>query len=319
MNTRSKTRINIDDLHRYAKPLFYAGLRVYTSSKPAWILTISDLYVQNVYTKKPENMTPLTLIEIIDACHLTKYLLNSPYPQRGGLMLVAPPAALKSTMIEMALSEYGNALSLTDLNVNTLVKLRDDLISNRYATIGFGEFEKLYQRHQTTASNIEGSLKALVEEGFMRASFEDVRMGGLRARVLIVGGMTPQFYSNHYDSWSKSGFARRFLWSLYAVDNPEMITEAIHIWKLLRIAKGFTRRYPGLEGIPFKIEPMESRYLGGLVKEQAGQSTPYVLLKKILSVLKWKYDKTKAIQIIKDFAPSLSKNGARLILPRETQ
>jgi hypothetical protein len=266
-------------------------------------------------------MTPLTLIEIIDACHLTKHLVNSPFPQRGGLMLVAPPAALKSTLIEETLSQYPNALTVTDLNINTLVKLRDDLISNRYATIAFEEFEKLYQRHSSTASNMEGSIKAMVEQGFNRASFEDVRMGGIKAQVLIIGGMTPQFHSAKYDTWAKNGFARRFLWSIFTVDNPEVIMEAIHEWKRLNLWEGFSRRFPGLAGIPWKIEDSESRYLMSLTKDQPGQSTPYVLLKKVFCVLRWKYDRTdpkRAMRIMKDFAPSLTKNGARLILPRET-
>jgi hypothetical protein len=262
-------------------------------------------------------MKPITVIEVIDACHLTKHI-ESPFPQRGGLMLVAPPGALKSTMIECALQEYPNALPAADINVNTFMKLRDDLQSNKYATIAFGEFEKLYQRNANTAANIEGVIKACVEEGFVRGPFEDVRMGGCKARVLIVGGMTPGFFASKYDSWQKSGFARRFLWCMFSVQNPELILEAIHEWRRIEM-NGIPRRYPGMKGIPFDVTDAESRYLMKLVRDQPGDASPYVLLKKIFSVLKWKYPKDPKVpkQIIEDFADSLKRNGTELVIPRE--
>lgn len=262
-------------------------------------------------------MKPVTVIEILEAAHLSKYV-ESPFPQRGGLFLVASPGALKSTMIEAALSEYPNSLPAADINVNTFMKLRDDLQSNKYATIAFGEFEKLYQRNANTAANIEGVIKACVEEGFVRGPFEDVRMGGVKARVLIIGGMTPTFYSSKYDSWIKSGFARRFLWSMFTVSNPEMILEAIHEWRRIEM-DGIPRRFPGMKGIPFNVSDNESRYLMKLVREQPGDATPYVLLKKIFSVLRWKYPKelSRPMEIIKDFAESLSRNGSELTLPNE--
>ncbi len=233
-------------------------------------------------------------------------------------MLVAPPGALKSTMIECALSEYPNALCLADLNINTLMKMRDDLTSNRFATIGFGEFEKLYQRAQVTSSNIEGTIKMLTEEGFIRASFEDVRISGIKARCFIVGGMTPSFYSQKYDGWIKSGFARRFLWSIFNVSNPEMILEAIHQNQKLEM-NGIPRRYPGMKAIPLNVTVSESRYLMKLVKEQPGEATPYATLKKIFAALRWKYQKKKSrpMEIMEDFAPSLTRGGAELILPRK--
>lgn len=265
-------------------------------------------------------METLTMFEILDAFHLTKNLVNSPFPQRGGMMLVAPPSALKSTMISKTLEDYPNALVLTDLNINTLVKLKGDLTSNRYSTLAFGEFEKLYQRHTSTSSNIEGSIKALVEEGFSRASFEDVRMGGLVARTCVIGGLTPDFHDKMYNGWLTSGFSRRFLWVLYGVSNPENLDESIHEWKLLDLADGFERKYPGLKGIPFNITDTESRYLRTIINDQPGRTTPYVILKKLMSVLKWKHPKNngRAMEIMRDFAPSLSKNGGMLNLPCRT-
>ena len=264
-------------------------------------------------------MKPYTVIEIIDAVHLTKYI-ESPFPQRSGLMLVAPPGGLKSTMIETGLDVYPNALSVADINVNTFIKLRDDLQSNKYATIALGEFEKLYQRNASTAANIEGVIKACVEEGFVNGPFEDVRMGGIKARVLIIGGMTPTFYASKYDHWQKSGFARRFLWSKFSISNPELILEAIHEWRRIEM-DAIPRRYPGMQGIPFNVSPVESRYLMKLIRDQPGDASPYVLLKKIFCVLKWKYpkDEKKPMETMKDFAESLKRDGTELTIQRESK
>lgn len=221
-------------------------------------------------------------------------------------------------MIEAALEEYPNSLPAADINVNTFLKLRDDLQSNKYATIAFGEFEKLYQRNQNTAANIEGVIKACVEEGFVNGPFEDVRMGGVKARVLIVGGMTPTFYAQKYDAWQKSGFARRFLWCKFSVKNPEMILEAIHEWKRIEM-DGIPRRHPGRSGIPFDVSEKESRWLMKFVREQPGDATPYVLLKKIYSVLKWKYkaNPRRVREIFEDFSGSLFRDGTELTIPTE--
>jgi hypothetical protein len=257
------------------------------------------------------------MIEIIDCCHLTKHI-ESPFPQRGGLMLVAPPGALKNTMIECGLSEYPNALPCGDINVNTFIKLRDDLASGRYATMAFPEYEKLYQRNAATAQNIEGVIKQCVEEGFVRGPFEDVRMGGVRARVLVIGGMTPSFYHSKYDGWQKSGFARRFLWSQFAITNPELILEAIHEWRRIEM-NGIVRKFPGMRGIPFDVTEQESRYLMKMVRDQPGDATPFVLLKKIYAVLKWKYAKEPKHpkSIMDDFSDSLLRNGSEMTIPRE--
>src|SRR6476646_6884687 len=134
-------------------------------------------------------MKARSLLEVIDAAHLS-YYVESPFPSRGGLMLVGPPGVLKSTFIASGLSDYPSALVLSDLNVQQLVRLRDDLSGGRYTSIGFTEFEKLYQRASSTSENIEGHIKALVEEGFTRASFEDQRMATMSARALVVGAMT---------------------------------------------------------------------------------------------------------------------------------
>lgn len=260
---------------------------------------------------------PQSLLEILDAAHLSQYV-TSPYPQRGGIMIVGPPLSLKSTMVESALCEYPNSLILSDINVNTLTQIKDDLASGCYPTIAFPAFEKLYQRNPSTAQNIEGYLMALVEEGFSRASFEDQRMAAIKARTLVIGAMTYSLYQQKYAAWSKSGFLRRFLWCVVKLQDVEKVMEAIHKWELLPL-DGINRRTPGNRNIPYNLEMAESTKVRALMREQPpASSTPYVLLKKIACVLKWKYANSKPevnyMKILGDFSESLKKQGANIVL-----
>lgn len=262
-------------------------------------------------------MKPNNFLQFLDAAHLSKYV-ESPYHQRGGIMIVGPPNTMKSTFIELALSEHPNALILSDLNVNTLTQIKDDLAAGHYPTMAFPAFEKLYQRNRATAMNIEGHMMALVEEGFSRASFEDQRMAAIKARALIIGAIPYSFYQQHYTQWNQSGFLRRFLWCVLHLKDSEKIMEAIHKWKLIPF-DGIDHRTPSNKSIPYTITVEESRYLRSLIRQQpTGNSTPYVLLKKTYCALKWKFSKGKNThghrEVIEDIADCFKKGGAEVIL-----
>lgn len=262
-------------------------------------------------------MNPNSFLEFLDAAHLSKYV-EGPYQSRGGIMIVGPPNTLKSTMIDMAYSEYPNCLILSDINVNTLMQIKDDLAAGNYPTIAFPAFEKLYQRHKSTASNIEGYLMALVEEGFSRASFEDQRMAAIKARALVVGAIPYSFYQANYTRWNQSGFLRRFLWCVLRLEDSEKIMEAIHNWKLIQF-NGISHRVPASKSISYSLSKEESRHIRAMIRQQpSGNSTPYALLKKIHCALKWKYSTTKHPsaykRVLNDVAPSFRKDGAEVVL-----
>jgi hypothetical protein len=257
-------------------------------------------------------MTPQTLIEVIDCAHLTSFI-HSPFPQRGALMLVGPPGTMKTTFIRSALQEYPSVLSLGDLNINSLMKLRDSLVSGRYRTIAFPEFEKLYQRKADTAANIEGTIKQLIEEGFGRASFEELDAITTNSKVFIVGAMTYDFYNRKISAWRESGFKRRILWVGISLSNPDRIMEAIRKWELIEI-DGIPRKYPTKE-IPFNVTDAESRIIENMLQGQ-WEATPYVLLKKIYAVLKWKYPREpkKPMRIMEELGNCLDNKMGEIKL-----
>lgn len=258
-------------------------------------------------------MKAASVIEVLSAAHLTRFVNHKTFEQRGGIFIVSPPGSLKSTFIRNAFEGFPDVLSLSDLNINTLTMMKPSFIDGRYTTLAFGEFEKLYQRNPATASNIEGHLRAMIEEGFGHSSFEDQRMVSIKARVMVIGGITPSCYSRRSPAWMESGFARRFLWSHYTLADPRIIVEAIHKWRPLSFGK-IIKESPGNEFIAYSVTPKESARLQVLLKHQPSLETPYTLMKKILCVLKWRHSAKKAMDIIEDFSESLSNQGAKLAL-----
>lgn len=257
-------------------------------------------------------MKAKTLIEVIDAAALSHWV-ESPFKQRGALMFVGPPGTLKTSIIKAALEDYPNALFLSDLNVNSLMSLRETLVSGRYTTIAFPEFEKLYARKADTASNIEAHLKQLIEEGFTRASFEEQDAIACTARTLVIGAMTTTFYSQHIKRWNDNGFKRRILWCGMRLHNSNMIMDAIRKWETIPL-DGIQRRVPR-SMIKYDLTEEDSKLVEKILQGQ-WEATPYVLLKKIYCVLRWKYkeDKQQPLRILKEFSEGLNNQMAEIFI-----
>lgn len=255
-------------------------------------------------------MQARNIIEVLSAHHQSKYV-GGDFEQRGGIMLVAPPGTLKSTLIKLALEEYPDALTLSDLNINTLNQLKSSLLDQRYVTLGFGEFEKLYARNPATAANIEHHVKALIEEGFLRASFEDQRAPVSPARCAVIGGITPSLFARKYTAWDDNGFTRRFLFSRYTLQRPDAIIEAISRWKAIDFGKVMTQT-PVPKKIPYSITRDEDKFIFRCISRQPHHETPFVICKKLFCVLKWRYNAKQAHKIFGDFAESLGDKGALL-------
>jgi len=257
-------------------------------------------------------MKVANVMEVLSAAHVSRYV-GSPFEQRGGIMLVAPPGHIKSTLIKDSLLLYADTLVLSDLNVQQLGKLKNALVSGRYSSLGFGEFEKLYQRNPGTAANLEGHLRALVEEGFDKMSFDSQQMIGCTARVLMVGGMTPVCYADHWQTWLDSGFARRFIWSHYKLADEDLIIDAIRKWKKINFGR-IGASIPANKDIPYTVKKTDARMLEKMLDAQVSKETPYTLLKKIFCVLVWRYGRKKTFVILNDFSESMARTGATLYI-----
>jgi hypothetical protein len=265
------------------------------------------------------DMNPRQLVEVISAVHLAHYVEGS-LEQRGGLMLVAPPGALKSTLTETA-QHYPDALVLTDVNVSYLADLRDAMTGGNITSLVFSEFAKLYERNPQTAMNIEGTLRALASEGFSAASFQDHRINRRKAFASIIAVMTPATQEKHFKRWEESGFNRRFLWASYGVRGAYILDEAASGLQRLDFGVRDIIRVPPLgQTIPFMLTDSEKLRVRSYVAHQPGGShTQQIqLLARVWSVLKWWHIQNgtaeQTEETIDAFAKTLSRDGSDLVL-----
>lgn len=265
-----------------------------------------------------------TLFDVLCAAHWTSKV-ESRFPSRGGVMMVAPPGHLKTTLIMRALEEFPDAHIVSDLVTQSIVRIREEIAGNKIRTLALTDFQKVYERHEFTASNIEGNVRALVDEGFTRTATEDSRMQTMPARCLVVAGMTSAMYLKRFSGWQDSGFVRRFLWCQFRLKNPERILEAIHHWKPLDFQRGRVFFVPVGATIPYELAERESIALSKLVRHQGSPEIPFLLLKKIACVLKWRDSqassgrKSKAaastyMEVLTDFGECLRREGAEVVL-----
>lgn len=269
---------------------------------------------------RPGTLRISALIETLCAAHLTSYV-DSPFQDRGGIFIVGPPSVLKSTLLDIVARNYNDAISVSDVNARTLDDLRDQIAAKAIRTLVIPEWRKLYERHTYTSSNVEGTVRALVGEGFGAASFGDGRINQMKARCTLLSAMQPKFQAEHFKAWEDSGFNRRFLWSLVRMNDPQILDRAVEDWKLLEFGIAHIPPAPFGSSIPNTTTHVERAEMRRLVKYQPGGSTAiqFSLLCKLLAVFKWWYKLMKrrdreALVTVRAFAQTLGKEGAELVL-----
>lgn len=260
------------------------------------------------------------LVEVLCAAHLGN-MVDGPFEERGGIMLVGPPGVLKTTFVSVLDKQYQDAIMVSDINVKSLIQLRDAIASGKINTLVLPELAKLYERADVTAKNVEGTLRALAAEGFAAASFEDSRINRLTARAMVIGAMTPSVVTQHFTAWEESGFNRRFLWCLLKLADPNALERAAVNWQRINFRMAHVPLPPLSGGIPNKTTHRERQRLATIVKYQPGgdHAIQIQVLIRILAVLRWWYAESgsarNAMDTMEAFAPALGKHGVALHLP----
>lgn len=268
----------------------------------------------------PGTLPVSLLIEALCAMHLSSYV-DSPFHDRGGLFIVGPPSVLKSTLLEYVARNYSDAVVLSDVNARTLDDLREPIAAKSIRSLFITELRKLYERHSYTASNVEGTIRALAGEGFGAASFGDGRINQLVARATFLSALQPSFQQEHFKKWETSGFNRRFLWCLVRMNDPHIFERAVEEWERIEFGLTHIPMAPAGSRIPNTTTKLERRELGTLVRYQPGGAVAvqFQLLCKMLAVFKWWYKiigrrERAALAAIRTFAPTLGREGAEIIL-----
>jgi hypothetical protein len=230
------------------------------------------------------------IIETLIAAHFTSFV-DSPFEERGGIFLVSPPQQLKSSMLKK-LKIFPDAMVVSDLNYQQVNVVREDMCSGRYNTLAFVEFNKVYQRNQSTSENLEGVIASLVCEGWSGPPHEDQRAARDESRCLIIGGMTKSTYIRRLQGWMENGFAQRFLWVHYKLEDDSIIGDAIENQEPIDLSGDVWIQPNG--PIKFNLDAKERNVIREWLANQPGhEKLPYGLMLRIACVLKWRYAKSK--------------------------
>lgn len=233
-----------------------------------------------------------TMIECVKAVHLS-YYVETAFASRGGLMLVGPPGVLKTTMLD-PLNLYEGVLTMSDVNAKVLQTIvKHQLIAGHSRTLVLPEVQRLYERDQRTSDGVEGTVRSLVDEGFSGASFEDPTAVRFKARATVLGAMTMSFKDKHWEKWVQSGYARRFLWSLIKLKDPDMLMDAVELGQMAEPTEDIVQMAPPMSGnrIP-QLTPSERREIRPLVRNQPPPNNlAFEILCRVGAVLKYYYEK----------------------------
>lgn len=238
------------------------------------------------------------------------------FPARGGVALVSPPGQLKTSLLQTFEYQLG-VLGYSDMTTTNLVEARDLITSNKANTILLYDMQKLYERRADTASNIEGHIRSLMDEGFTSAAHESSSKNIIqaKARALVMGACTPTFYREKMGRWETSGFARRLLFCVYSLKDPWLIQEAILSETPIALGDASLRIPMNLE-IPQDIQAGDDDFLRRIMKKQT-DDVPLNLMKKTLWVLRWHFKKhlkkkDESMDVLKKFSSCLGDGGAEI-------
>ena len=260
-----------------------------------------------------------TFLTVLWASCLTNKV-ESRFYSRGGLLLIAPAGQMKTSMLSILTDMHG-VMGYSDMTQKTLVEARDYIAAKKISTLLLYDFQKIYERKSDTAANIVGSIRALVEEGFSSAAWEEhSNLIQVKARALVLAACTPAFIRQHIVEWDESGFSRRFLFCHYSLANPEVIVKAIMSDDPIPLVLNGHVNVPFNLTIPLVEHQGDEEKLRRMLRHgQRGEEVPLILLRKILAVLRWRCQRMKqkgtdAMSILQEFSQCMRDEGAEIVL-----
>ena len=265
-----------------------------------------------------ENMpcTAAELIQFIQAAHVSQQT-DWNFEARSGIILCAPPESLKTTIVLKALDNYNNTDCLSDMNARQFNNYRDRLLNGRFHTLAFLDYQKVWERDESTSANTEGIIRALTDEGWKghpeRSEFS------MLARAFIVLCITSSMWEERAKHWERTGFSRRFLFMHYRFTDLETLVDAIGENHPYQLSHDAQVRWPS-DRIPMTVDDKEFQFLRLALKKQVGVLVPLQFLKRIYNTLKWHYaqtmpnDKEGAERVFMNCMPLLKPEGGALVI-----
>ena len=263
-----------------------------------------------------------TLVEGICAIHLASYVA-APYKDRGGLMLVGPPGVLKTTLLDVLDDNYHNALSISNAFMGTMAKLQSAFYNGQIRSLCFPDLQSIYAGDPRTSARIEQMMMQLAGEATRTiGGGEDSRFAKFKGYCTIFACMTDTFYAGHANKWEGSGFLRRFLWSSYTLDDPEILMRAITQWTRADLGSYRIPEIPTNVYIKDTLSISERKEVYTWLRHQpVPHEIQLQVMCKAVCALRWHYSQTgykkDAMLTMHEFAETLQRDAALLVIPEQ--
>jgi hypothetical protein len=267
-------------------------------------------------------VTVNAVVEGICAIHLASYV-SAPYKDRGGLMLVGPPGVLKTTLLDVLDDNYHNALSISNAFMQTMGRLQPSFYNGQVRSLCFPDLQSVYAGDPRTSGRIEQMMMQLSGEATRTISGgQDARHAKFKGYCTIFACMTDNFYQERAQRWDTSGFLRRFLWSTYTLDDPEILIRAIMEWTRADLG---SMRIPALPNGFYIQESLtidERKEIFTWLRHQPiPHEIQFQVMCKAVCALRWHYEqiglKTDAMKTMREFAETLQRDAAMLTIPHQ--
>lgn len=263
-----------------------------------------------------------SLIEGVCALHIASYV-QSPYRDRGGLMLTGPAGVLKTTILDVLDNNYHNALSISNSHMSTMRKLQPAFYNGQVRSLCFPDLQSIYAGDPRTASRIEQMMMQLSGEATRTiGGDEDSRYAKFKGYCTMFAAMTPNFYTSHINKWDEQGFSRRFLWGTYTFLDPEILMRAIAQWTRANIGDVLIPQCPINGLIPDSLNQNDREEIQSWLRHQPQpHEIQFQVMCKATSALAWHYKRSKikkhAMTTMREFAEILQHDAALLQLPEQ--
>jgi hypothetical protein len=259
-------------------------------------------------------------LEALCGFHLASYV-ESPFNDRGGVMLVGPPSVLKTAFLDVLEHSYSTVVSMSEVNARQLADMSPTFYNGAIRSLVFPDVENLYGGDPRTAGRLERSIMALTGESRRVVAYdEDARFQKFQSRCTIFGAMTEKFYRRNARRWEDTGFHRRFLWSVFTLKDANILMDAVEKWILADIGD-----------IRIPKEPANGLIRNTLTNENRSQIRKWLdirerpheirfqLLCKATAALQDHYDRRKipkkAMDTMHNYAETIQQNAAKMTLP----
>jgi hypothetical protein len=262
------------------------------------------------------------MIEAICAMHISSYV-ESPYKDRGGVMLVGPTGVMKTTILDVLDNNYHNSLSISNSHMSTMKKLQPSFYNGQILSLCFPDVQSIYAGDPRTSGRIEQMMMQLSGEATRTiGGDEDSRHAKFKGYCTIFAAMTPAFYTAHINKWEETGLSRRFLWSTYTFQDPDILMRAIAQWSRAELGDIIIPKCPANGLIPDTLKASDREEIQRWLRHQPQpHEIQFQIMCKAASALAWHYKRNRikknAMETMHEFAETLQHDAALLQLPQQ--